>query len=73
MIGGKTKIKGIRVKLSGSKRVSLFLNLTAVVRAKVGRTSGRDAMEVFRYCCLLMIFSVVNLEREKIDCIGRKC
>jgi len=41
------------VELSGSKCVSVFLNLTAVATAKAGRTSGRDAMKVFSIVAFL--------------------
>jgi len=39
-------------------RVSVFHNISAVAKAKAGRTSGRDTMEAFRYYYLLIIFSV---------------
>jgi len=44
--------------LYGWMRVSVFHNIFAVARVKVGRTSGRDTMEAFRYYCLLIIFSI---------------
>jgi len=50
----------LRVKrmLSGWICVSVFRNISAVERAKVGRASGRDTMEAFWYYCLLIIFFV---------------
>jgi len=44
--------------LYGWMRVSIFHNIFAVARAKASRTSERDAIETFRYYCLLIIFSI---------------
>ena len=46
--------------------VYVFHNISAVVRAKAGQTSGRDAMEAFGTIVFLLSSLTKELEKEKM-------